>query len=171
MATLKDTAGTVAERLRDDVDRLVTAIKDDAVEFADVGRLAATVGETASVIGGLYSDLDEAFSQGLRRDPNADQNEASQETKAQGATDKQLDEGDSSVSDEVTKDDLLEHARELNLQGRSAMSKDELREALAAEEAVTKDELLERAREAGIEGRSTMTKAELRDALQNATPG
>jgi hypothetical protein len=48
------------------------------------------------------------------------------------------------------------------------MAKEELAQAVEAEEAVTKEELLERAREAGIEGRSTMTKEELRGALQDA---
>ena len=46
------------------------------------------------------------------------------------------------------------------------MSKEELAQAIEAEESLTKEELLERAREAGIEGRSSMTKEELREALR-----
>jgi hypothetical protein len=48
------------------------------------------------------------------------------------------------------------------------MTKEELAQAVEAEESVTKDELLERARDAQIEGRSSMTKEELRDALHEA---
>ena len=48
------------------------------------------------------------------------------------------------------------------------MTKDELTEAVEAEESVTKEELLERARQAGIDGRSTMSKKELRQALREA---
>ncbi len=68
----------------------------------------------------------------------------------------------------MTKDELLERAREVNVQGRSSMTKDELAEAVEAEEGRTKDELLERAQRAGIEGRSSMTKDELRAALTEA---
>jgi hypothetical protein len=48
------------------------------------------------------------------------------------------------------------------------MSKEELAEAVEAEESLTKEELLERARDAGIEGRSAMSKDELRKALREA---
>jgi post-segregation antitoxin (ccd killing protein) len=68
----------------------------------------------------------------------------------------------------VTKEELLEQARDLHVEGRSSMTKEELAQAVEAEESVTKDELLERARDANIEGRSSMTKEELRDALHEA---
>jgi hypothetical protein len=68
----------------------------------------------------------------------------------------------------VTKEELLERARDVNVQGRSAMSKDQLAEAVEAEEGKTKEELLEQAQEAGIEGRSSMSKKELRKALKEA---
>jgi hypothetical protein len=48
------------------------------------------------------------------------------------------------------------------------MSKQELAQAVEAEESKTKEELLERARDAEIEGRSAMTKKELRQALNEA---
>jgi hypothetical protein len=51
------------------------------------------------------------------------------------------------------------------------MSKEELADAVEAEENVTKEQLLERAREAGIEGRSSMTKEELRNALTRGQVG
>jgi hypothetical protein len=47
----------------------------------------------------------------------------------------------------VTKEQLLEQARGVNIHGRSSMSKEELAEAVEAEESQTKEELLERARE------------------------
>jgi hypothetical protein len=68
----------------------------------------------------------------------------------------------------VTKEQLLEQARGVNIHGRSSMSKEELAEAVEAEESQTKEELLERAREAEIDGRSGMTKKELRRALNRA---
>jgi hypothetical protein len=51
------------------------------------------------------------------------------------------------------------------------MSKEELAQAVEADENLTREELLERAREAGISGRSSMTKKELRTALRGARTG
>lgn len=78
-----------------------------------------------------------------------------------------------------TKEMLMERARDLNISGRSSMSKDELLEAI--EEAtdengrardskaglnnLTKDELYEKAQDAEVEGRSSMNKDELVEAL------
>jgi hypothetical protein len=45
------------------------------------------------------------------------------------------------------------------------MSKEELAQAIEAEEARTKEQLLEQAQNADIEGRSSMTKDELREAI------
>ena len=72
--------------------------------------------------------------------------------------------GANGSKDETTKEELLDRAREVNLPGRSSMSKDELEKAVEAEAQVTKDELLEWARKAGIEARASMTKDELRKA-------
>ena len=77
---------------------------------------------------------------------------------------------------------LDERARELEIEGRSTMSKKELLDAIeastddegrgegerAALEARTEDELYERAKEAGVEGRSSMDKEELVDALERS---
>jgi hypothetical protein len=78
-----------------------------------------------------------------------------------------------------TKAMLDERARDLDIEGRSSMSKDDLLDAiekatddngrakggLAALEAETKDDLMDSARDAGIEGRSSMSKDELVEAL------
>ena len=78
-----------------------------------------------------------------------------------------------------TKAMLDERARELGIEGRSGMSKDELLDAIEAAvddegraengraglEAKTRDELYEMAQERDVEGRSEMTKDELVAAL------
>jgi hypothetical protein len=95
---------------------------------------------------------------GLQRDTSSDQEQDGSQNEAR----------DDSGNDEATKEELLARARDMNVPGRSSMSKDELAEAVEAEESQTKEELLERARQAGIEGRSSMTKDELRQALADA---
>ena len=77
-----------------------------------------------------------------------------------------------------TKAMLDERARELGIDGRSTMDKDELLDAIEAAvdarddeddddlSAKTKDELYELAQEQGIDGRSTMNKAGLVKALR-----
>ena len=76
---------------------------------------------------------------------------------------------------------LDERARELEIDGRSTMTKDELLDAIeqatdddgrakggrASLSAMTRDELYDLARERGIEGRSDMTKDELVEGLAN----
>jgi len=69
--------------------------------------------------------------------------------------------------EELSTEDLLERARALEIAGRSGMSKDELVEAVRAQEQVSKQELLDRAREAGIAGRSSMSKEELAEAVRS----
>ena len=78
-----------------------------------------------------------------------------------------------------TKDMLMERARDLDIDGRSSMNKDELLAAIdeatdengrgkgsvAALEQKTKDALYEMAQQRAIEGRSNMTKDELVKAL------
>lgn len=79
-----------------------------------------------------------------------------------------------------TKDMLDERARELDIEGRSSMTKEELLDAIeaatdddgrakggaAALAAKTKDELYALAQEADVEGRSSMNKNELIGALE-----
>ena len=78
-----------------------------------------------------------------------------------------------------TKDMLMEHAQDLDIEGRSDMTKDELLDAIenatdengrgkgskASLEAKSKDDLYDMAQDRDIEGRSDMTKDELIDAL------
>lgn len=81
-----------------------------------------------------------------------------------------------------TKDMLMERAQDLDITGRSDMTKDELLEAIeeatdengrgkgsvASLEQKTKDELYDMAQEREIDGRTDMTKDELVEALANA---
>lgn len=76
--------------------------------------------------------------------------------------------------DGVTKDMLYERAQELDIDGRSDMTKDELKSAIldAYEDEhgePTKDDLLARAQALDLSGRSDMTKAELKQAIAGAT--
>lgn len=84
--------------------------------------------------------------------------------------------------DGPTKDMLMERAQDLEIEGRSDMTKDELLDAIdaatdengrgkgsaAALENKTKDALYDMAQEQDIEGRAEMTKDELIDALVDA---
>jgi hypothetical protein len=80
---------------------------------------------------------------------------------------KRQGESASSTLDELSREDLLERARELEVAGRSTMSKEELVAAIESEEQASKEELLDRAREVGIPGRSSMSKEELADAVRS----
>jgi hypothetical protein len=151
MATIQQVGEAATAQLRERVGRLFSAIEEGGSDFAEVSRLADAVGELADRISEIYTEIEQTLvvprpgqaSAGPQHDQPADEEES-------------------------TKEELLERAREVNVHGRSSMSKEELADAVAAEESVTKEELLERAREAGIEGRSSMTKDELRKALQDA---
>src|SRR3954466_8906124 len=167
MATFVDLREIVTTELRERVDRLVSAVEtDDWPDFARVSRLSDGVGEIADTIAEIYTDLDQTLMRGLNRETGG-QSEGSESRQSEGSESqsrRQPEHSDSGNGD-VTKEELLERAREVNVQGRSSMTKDELAEAVEAEESVTKEELLERAREAEVEGRSSMTKDELRAAL------
>jgi hypothetical protein len=165
MATLKQAGEIITEELHERVDRLVSAVEDDAADFAEIARLADAVGELADTIGETYSELEQALMRRLQGESESDSDgggsQPEQEARSSGGAQQ-------SASDDVTKQELLERAREVNVHGRSTMDKEELAEAVEAEESVTKEELLERAREAGIEGRSSMSKDQLREALRDA---
>ena len=71
----------------------------------------------------------------------------------------------------ITKKDLYARAQELNIEGRSSMSRDKLQEAIwQAEQSdlehKTKEELYDLAQNQDIEGRSQMSKDELKQALK-----
>lgn len=73
--------------------------------------------------------------------------------------------------DEDSKDELYEQAQALDIEGRSQMSKDELKKAINKEELneleqMSKDELYEKAQKKDISGRSEMSKKELIAFLQ-----
>jgi hypothetical protein len=150
MATLGQVGEVVTERLREEVDELVEAVGEEAPDFSQVSSLADSVGELADKVGAIYREIEQALAGG------------------DDGEDLGRQDGNGSAAEDVTKDELLERAREVNVQGRSSMTKDELAEAVEAEESQTKDDLLERAQQAGIEGRSSMTKDELRTALNEA---
>jgi hypothetical protein len=73
-----------------------------------------------------------------------------------------------------TKAELYGHATELEIEGRSEMTKEELIRAIQTAErpleAWSKTELYERATELEIEGRSQMTREELIEAIRAAEP-
>jgi hypothetical protein len=172
MATLRQARELITKQLRERVDELVSAVEDDGSDFADVARLADAVGELADGIGAMYSDIELTLMRGLQGDRGSeheddDAQQSTEETPGTEQRHREPQQNGSTVED-VTKEELLERAREVNVHGRSSMSKEELAQAVGVEESLTKDELLERARQAGIEGRSSMTKDELRAALRDA---
>ena len=81
-----------------------------------------------------------------------------------------------------TKDMAMDRAQDLDIEGRSSMTREELLEAIeeatdengrgkgstASLEAMTKDELMEMAQDRDLDGRSKMDKAELVEALADA---
>lgn len=74
---------------------------------------------------------------------------------------------------EPTKKELYQEAQELDIDGRSQMDKDELREAVSDAETSslenqTRDELYQQAQELDIDGRSQMNKDELIEAIAKA---
>ena len=156
MATLTDVRELVTSELRDRVDDLVSAVEEDDGDFGQIAALADAVAAAADTIAGIYSDIEQTLTNGPTSSGRSERRPRSQPGESE------------SPNEEATKTELLEQARELDVEGRSSMSKDELEQAIEAEESVTKDELLERARQAGIEGRSSMTKDELRKALHDA---
>ena len=84
----------------------------------------------------------------------------------------ELDYVEGEDSNGLTKDYLAERARELDIDGRSSMTKDELKEAildhpLANVADSTKEELYERAKKLDIDGRSSMSKDELAEAIKD----
>jgi hypothetical protein len=162
MATLGQVGDLVTEQLRERVDRLVEAVEEEAPDFSEVSRLADSVSELADKVGAIYREVEQALGGGQQDDFSARRGDGDDSRSQNGNS------SNSPEAEDVTKDELLERAREVNVQGRSSMTKDELAEAVEAEESQTKDELLERAQQAGIEGRSSMTKDELRAALTEA---
>ena len=79
--------------------------------------------------------------------------------------------GYSEDSNEPTKQVLYQQARELDIEGRSKMNREELHEAVKNAtvddlQEQTRDQLYDRARELDIEGRSKMNKDDLAQAIE-----
>jgi hypothetical protein len=174
MATIRD-AAQVAQQLQELAARLHSELTDGDVDFTAMARLADDLGESADRLASAFAAMDEALLQRLpgqaaeRESGDGDegggrggrrqrQRQRRQEPAQRGGDDE----------DSETKEELLERARQVGIEGRSAMSKEDLRKAVEAEESISKEELLERARQADIPGRSEMTKEELREALRSA---
>jgi hypothetical protein len=170
MATLKQAGEVITTELRERVERLVSAVEDDAVDLTEIARLADAVGELAETISETYIDLEQILMRAVRAESASERQEGDsrQEQEEQGprAQQQQQPVQNGDTTEDRTKEELLEQAREVDIPGRSSMTKEELAQAVEAEESVTKEELLERAREADIEGRSSMSKQELRNALR-----
>ena len=167
MTTLGQVGEVVIPRLRERVDRLAEAVEQDGPDFTEVSGLADAVAELADTIGDIYREVEQKLIGGLQEDARSQNDNGSRKQRGESSKE-QSEQNGHAHTDDVTKEELLERARDVNVQGRSAMSKDQLTEAVKAEEEQTKDELLERAQEAGIEGRSSMSKKELRKALNEA---
>lgn len=74
-------------------------------------------------------------------------------------------------SGDRTKADLYETAQDLDIEGRSSMSKEELQAAIAdatIDDDATKQDLYQQAQELDIDGRSSMSKTELEQAIKTA---
>lgn len=186
MASLKD-ATAVTEQLEDLAGRLHAEVTEGRADFAQLADLADQIGESADAVAAVFMAIDEALERRLAESRGEVTREKTQKRRGQGArsrgakasassgrekgsgsgTAAKTSDDASSAPDEPSREDLLERAKELEIAGRSTMSKEELVAAIQAEEQVSKDELLERAREAGVAGRSTMSKEELADAVRS----
>jgi hypothetical protein len=170
MATLGQVSDVITKQLRARTKRLLSALEDDATDFTEIVESSKAVAELAGTISDFYGEIEQMLQNPLQGSSQPEDDEESPTRSAEPSGDHNQDPAGHNGSDqeEVTKEELLERAREMNVHGRSSMSKDELAAAVEAEENLTKDELLERARQAGIEGRSSMSKDELRAALRDA---
>jgi hypothetical protein len=183
MATLRD-AAHVAQRMEELAARLQSELTDGDVDFTAMMRLADELGESADALASTFAAMDEALMQrlpGRATDDESRRADTRQEQESrranEGGTRRQRQRqrreqparrGDDGEEESETKDELLERAREAGIEGRSAMSKEDLRKAVMAAESLSKEELLERAREADIPGRSEMSKEELKEALRSS---
>lgn len=166
MATLRD-AEQLTQQLEELAARLRSELTDGEVDFTKLMRLADSLGESADALASTFEAIDEALMQRLPGGSEKEESQSEGNGQARRGRRQRRRSGGGDENDE-TRDELLERARQANIEGRSAMSKEELRKALAADESLSKEDLLERAREADIPGRSEMSKDELREALRTA---
>jgi hypothetical protein len=161
MATLRG-AGRITDELQEVANRLHEELTEGDIDFRALTELADRLGETADGIASTFAQMDQILSERILGDGGQQE-----EAEEGAATSEGRGGGDEAEEDgEPTREELLERAREVDLPGRSSMSKEELQSALADAAGTTKEELLEQARKLGIAGRSSMTKDQLRDALR-----
>lgn len=183
MASLKE-AAAVTEELEELVEQLHAEVVGGQLDFGEATRLADQIGEVADAMASAFMAIDEVFARNLaaprseaaaREKPRTrgarGTRSREQKAKAGRSTSTQDDSTkrqreDASASAEPSREDLLERARELEIAGRSTMSKEELVAAIESAEQVSKEELLERAKEVGVPGRSSMSKEELAEAVR-----
>jgi hypothetical protein len=187
MASLKE-AAAVTEQLEELAGRLHEEVMDGRADLREMSSLADQIGELADAIAATLFSIDaillRGFGEPLREAAARRENRQRGGAQTARRREQKTDAGDSRGSarpsrtkqaveeapspvEEVSRDDLLERARELEISGRSTMSKEELLAAIQSEEQVTKEELLDRAREAGVAGRSSMSKEELAEAVRS----
>jgi membrane-associated HD superfamily phosphohydrolase len=188
VASLRQTE-TVIDEMEQLLDQLREELRGDA-DFGTIVDVADRIAEAADRLASQFNDADQALSGLLeasataieeagdtitealtprRDDSRSSQQRGDSRSSSQRADTRSAAERD---ADEPTKEELLEQARKANIAGRSEMTKEELKEALEADNAPSKEELLARAREIDLPGRSEMTKEELREAIKaydNAT--
>ena len=189
MASLKDVT-TLVDELEQVVGRLSDEVARGSTDFLQVVGLADEVAEFADSLASTFSAVNEQIGRRLA-DASGNTGRRTQSQSRRGPTNRQQQSGrakrqpqrrkpnrqtksdgarrsaaSAPPTEEPTKTELLEQAKEVGIPGRSEMSKDELAEAVEAQERQTKEELLEQAQAAGIPGRSEMSKQELLEALR-----
>ena len=192
MASLKDVR-TLAEELEQRVSRLNEEVARGSSDFLKVVVLADEVAELADTLASTFSAIDEQIEHRVS-EASGDTGRRTQSQARRGAAKGQQQRGRAKrqpqrrgaksqakrgsarrsaasaprgkTTEEPTKSELLEQAKEVGITGRSEMSKDDLAEAVKSQEQQTKEELLEQAQAASIPGRSEMSKRELLEALR-----
>jgi hypothetical protein len=164
MAGLRD-AAKLTEQLEKLAAQLHTELTEGQMDFAELAALADEVGESADSLAATLMAIDEAFKRPLSE--SRDEEERADSPRHRGRRQAGRRDQTAATSDEPTKEELLDRARALEIVGRSAMSKEELLEAIRSEEELSKQALLDRAAEADISGRSDMSKDELRQAIHD----
>jgi hypothetical protein len=165
MAGLRD-AAKLTEQLEKLAAQLHTELTEAEMDFAELAALADDVGESADSLAAMLMAIDEALKGPLTERQDEDERADSPRRGGGRQTGRRhRTSATAATHDEPTKEELLDRARALDIPGRSAMSKDELLEAIRSEEEPSKQTLLDRAREADIPGRSDMSKEELSQAL------
>ena len=170
MASLRQTE-TVIDEMEQLLDRLRKELKGDA-DFGTIVDVADEIAEAADRLASQFNDANQALSGLLDSAVGAAEEAGGELAEALSPRRGDSRSSDERDADQPTKEELLEQARKANIAGRSAMTKEELQEAIDAENSPTKEKLLDRAREIDLPGRSEMTKEELQEAIdeyENAT--